>query len=176
MMHRGQEQKKTTRTRGAGQAKGAWVEEFLEAYERLGDGAQARKIAGVGRTQFYLLRDKDPEFAAQVREIFETWIDRIADGSKRRALVGTVKRKRVPVRRTSSRSSAGDVVEIEYETVEDREHSFARERFWLERMRPDEFGEKDREDLSAAEYAQRIHAALAAMDGSMDEDEPGGEG
>ncbi len=165
------------RTRGRGSKAAAWADDFLDAFEECGAVTEARKLAGIGRTALYDHRDADKAFAEQFREIRDIWIDRIAEGSQRRAIAGIRRVKRVPVKRTTTKLDEDtEEVEIEYAEHEEREHSFAWEKFWLERMRPDEFGEKHSEDLSAAEYAQRIHSALASMEGSMDEDEPEEEG
>jgi len=166
-----------SRTRGKGSQIGAWTDLFLRAYRAGGDLSVARKAAGIGRTALYAHRDRDDDFAADLRDVEDEIVDQIANGSRKRAIAGVKRTKRVPVKRTTTKLDEDtEEVEIEYEEHEDREHSFAREKFWLERMRPEIYGEKTGGDLSAAEYAQRIHAALAAMEGSMDEDEPEGEG
>jgi hypothetical protein len=152
--------------------RGAWGEDFLRWYEETGDLTVAREAAGIGRTALYDWRDENEAFARRMREIREVWIDRLAAVCQKRAITGVVKKVHRPVRKITMRSGDEEEVRIEYAEEEVREFSFARERWWLERMRPEEFAPTPSGDVSAVEFASRIHAALEQMDGSMDEDEP----
>jgi len=161
------------RVRGKGRQRGAWCDDFLARFAELGDMAQAQKLSGIGRTAFWQYRKDDEEFDAAVEEVAQTWIDRLAAGSFRRALVGTRKVRHRPKSRKTTKGKGGtETVEIDYAEHEEREFSFAREQWWLSKARPEEFGNEEAGHATAIEFAQRIHEALAAIDGCMDEDAP----
>jgi hypothetical protein len=146
------------------------ADDWLEAFERTCSVANASASIGLRRSAPYEMRERYPWFAERWDAIDRSWLDRLKGGIMTRALEGVEKIAKVGKTVLDDNGSE----KYEYGVI-GRHYSLAREKFVLERLDPEQWGDKARVSQTPADTAASIAAMLAEMEGSVEGEEPGPE-
>lgn len=129
------------------QAKAMFLEGVDDNYGCISDGLRR---AGINRSKYDRWMKEDPEFAAQVREIRESFIDKLERSAMRRAIDGHKK----------AVTSMGEIV------GEDTVYETNLTIFMLKSMRRESFGDKVAVQISPEAFALEVQKVLNDEDDS----------